>query len=287
MNTRRTTLLVAILLAIGTGWLTLNYINGIKGANEGANQQRAVIVAASDISARTTITNEMLKRVVVPASAAEPDALADPGPAVGSLALISIPAGAEVTASKVGRPADVGLPVRLSPGMRAVSIQIDKVKGVSGMIEPGDRVDIIAIPPRQGNEPPPAAAILRGIKVLAVGASLETTSATPSPQEQNSTTVTLEVTPREADLIAMADTNATLRLALRSPREPLNSMPTEALRFPAEQPQQAAAPPQPQQQQQPAPAMPREQVAKADPTSGIMVIDGDQIQYVPIDKVRP
>jgi Flp pilus assembly protein CpaB len=172
--------------------------------------------------------------------------------------------------------------------MRAVSIQIDKVKGVSGLVQPGDRVDIIAIPPRQGNEPPPAAAILRGVKVLAVGTSLETTSATPSPQEQNSTTVTLEVTPSQADLIAMADTNATLRLALRSPREPLNSMPTEALRFPAEEKQAAAPPPQQQPQQQPPqPAPAREQVAKADPTSGIMVIDGDRIDYVPVPKGRP
>lgn len=286
MNTRRTTLLVAILLAIGTGWLTLNYINGIKGANAGANQQRVVLEATSDIPARTTITPAMVKRVVVPVQGAEPDALSDQVPAVGSLSLISIPAGAQLTASKVGRPSDVGLPVRLDPGMRAVSIQIDKVKGVSGLVQPGDRVDIIAIPPRQGNDPPPAATILRGVKVLAVGTSLEQSSATPSPQEETSTTVTLEVTPRQADLIAMADTNATLRLALRSPREPLNSMPTEALRFPAQERQESAQPaPQPQQQ---APAPPQhEQVAKADPTSGIMVIDGDQINYVPTSKSRP
>ncbi len=282
MNTRRTTLLVAILLAIGTGWLTLNYINGVKGANAGNNQQRAVLVAAADIPARTTITAAMIKRVVVPAQAADPDALVDPGPAVGSLALISIPAGAELTASKVGRPADVGLPVRLDPGMRAVSIQIDKVKGVSGLVQPGDRVDVIAIPPRQGNEPPPAAAILRGLKVLAVGTSLETSSATPSPQEQSSTTVTLEVTPRQANLLAMADTNATLRLALRSPREPINSEPTEALRFPSDQPQQqtAAATPPPQQVQIQVPGLsPRSQVAKADPAHGIMIINGDRIGY--------
>jgi pilus assembly protein CpaB len=287
MNTRRTTLLVAILLAIGTGWLTLNYINGIKGANAGSNQQRVVLVATSDILPRTTITPAMVKRVTVPVTGAEPDALSDQVPAVGSLSLISIPAGAQLTASKVGRPSDVGLPVRLDPGMRAVSIQIDKVKGVSGLVQPGDRVDIIAIPPRSGSEPPPAATILRGIKVLAVGASLETSSATPSPQEQQSTTVTLAVTPRQADLIAMADTNATLRLALRSPREPLNSEPTEALRFPAAERQEAAAPPQQQPQPQPPAPAPRQQVAKVDPTSGIMVIDGDQIDYVPIQKGRP
>jgi pilus assembly protein CpaB len=116
--------------------------------------------------------------------------------------------------------------------MRAVSVQIDKVKGVSGLIEPGDYVDVIADPPKASNEPPPASAILRGVRVLAIGDSLEYSSATPSPQEANSTTVTLEVTPKQADLLVMADLNTTLRLALRSPKEPLNSEPVEALHFP-------------------------------------------------------
>jgi pilus assembly protein CpaB len=278
MNTRRTTLLVAILLAIGTGWLTLNYVNGVKGAN-GAAEQRVVLVAVSDIPPRTQITPAMVRRETRPASATDPDALTDTIPAVGSISLISIPAGSELTASKVGRPSDVGLPVRLAPGTRAVSIQIDKVKGVSGLIEPGDRVDVIAVPPRSGQDSPPAATILRGLRVLAVGTSLETSSATPSPEEQTSTTVTLEVTPRQADLIAMADQNASLRLALRSPREALNSEPTEALHFPVEEAQQQSAPAAPAPapaQAAPAPApAPRAQ----DPPHGIVIIDGDRVGY--------
>lgn len=283
MNTRRTTLIVAILLALGTGWLTLTYINAIKRANPGAGTERAVIVAASDIPARTTITPAMLQRVVRPASDVEPDAIADPAAASGALSLISIPAGAQLTASKIGRPSDVGLTVRLAPGTRAVSIQVDRVKAISGLLQPGDRVDVIAVPPRNGQEPPPAATILRGIKVLAVGPHLETSSATPSPDEQSSATVTLEVTPRQADLLATADQNTTLRLALRSPRESLNSEPTEALHFPAAPVQEVAAAPAPA----PAPAAaPLPAPVKADPpakrpgfNSNVMIIDGDRVGY--------
>lgn len=278
MNSRRTTLLVAILLAIGTGWLTLTYVNAIKRSS-GSNEQRMVVVATADIPARTQITPAMLQRTVRPASATEPDAISDPNVAAGALSLITIPAGAELTASKIGRPTDTGLPVRLDPGTRAVSIQVDKVKGISGLVQPGDRVDIIAIPPRQGTEPPPAATILRGIKVLAVGVHLETTSATPSPDEQNSTTVTLQVTPRQADLLASADQNATLRLALRSPREPLNSEPTEALHFPVPA-QQVAQNPAPAPA--PAAAAPAPNAPKADPPhqpQGIPIIDGDHIGF--------
>jgi pilus assembly protein CpaB len=278
MNTRRMTLLLAILLAIGTGWLTLNYINNVKRSELSNNTPRTVVVAAVDIPARTTITPNMLKQTTLPSQAVDRDALGDPAQAVGALSLITIPEGSQLSSSKVGRPQDVGLPVRLAPGKRAVSIQIDKVKGISGLLEPGDRVDIIAIPPRSGNDLPPAATILRGIRVLAVGTSLETSSATPSPEEQSSATVTLEVTPHQADLLASADQNTVLRLALRSPREPLNSEPTESLQFPVTQvasapATQPAAPP-------PAPAPQIARPASADPPHGsVMIIDGDRIGW--------
>ena len=276
MNSRRTTLIVAIVLAIGTGWLTLNYLSGLQRQANGNGAPRTIVVASQDIPARVPITAAMVATVSRPASAVEPDALVDPAKAVGALSLISIPAGATITESKVGHPTDVGLPVRLKPGMRAISIQIDKVKGVSGLIEPGDFVDVIAVLPRVGNKPPPAATILRGIRVLSVGDSLEYSSATPSPQEANSTTVTLEVTPKQADLISMADLNTVLRLALRSPREPLNSEPAEALIWPeiaapANPPAAAPAPPA-VAQSAPAP--------KADPPrslSSVDVIDGDRV----------
>jgi pilus assembly protein CpaB len=168
--------------------------------------------------------------------------------------------------------------VRLAPGKRAVSIQIDRVKGISGLLQPGDRVDVLAIPPRASNgQLPHTAAILRAIRVLAVGAELETTSATPSPDYQNSTTVTLEVTPQQADLLASADANTTLRLALRSPREPLASQPTESLELPITQVAAAPAPARPAAVA-PAPA-PAPQPAAAPPHGNIMIIDGDRIGW--------
>lgn len=279
MNTRRITLLFAILLAAGTGWLTLNYITSVKNASFANNTPRAVVVAAVDIPARTQITPSMLRDTTLPASVVERDAIASSANVSGQLSLITIPAGSQVTSSKVGRPADVGLPVRLAPGKRAVSIQIDRVKGISGLLQPGDRVDVLAIPPRgSGGQLPQTAAILRGIRVLAVGAAMETTSATPSPDYQNSTTVTLEVTSRQADLLASADANTTLRLALRSPRESLNSEPTESLTFPIAQVAAAPAPAQPAAAPAPAPAPPP--VRPAAPEHGnIMIIDGDRVGW--------
>lgn len=232
MNVRRTTLIIAVILAIGTGWLTLSYLSAVKSQSQAAGAPRDVIVAATEIPARAPITLAMLAKVQRPASAVDPDAITDPKTIVGQLSLITIPVGATITASKIGKPANAALPVRLQPGMRAVSVQVDKVKSVSGLLQPGDRVDVIAVPQKSSNQPPPAATILRGVRVLAMGDTLETSSATPSPDEANSTTITLEVTPSQADLLAMADVNTTLRLALRSPREKPNSLPAESLHFP-------------------------------------------------------
>ncbi len=231
MNTRRTTLIVAIVVALGTGWLLLTYLSNLQRQTNANSAPVTVVVAAQDIPARVPVTDAMLTRVSRPISAVDPNTVRDPKQIVGALSLITIPAGSSVTTAMVGHPSDVGLPVRMAPGMRAVSVQIDKVKGISGLIEPGDRVDIIAQAPKTNAAPPPAATILRGVRVLAIGDSLEYSSATPSPQEANATTVTFEVTPKQADLLVMADINTTLRLALRSPKEPVNSQPTEALHW--------------------------------------------------------
>src|SRR5579871_6504931 len=227
MNIRRTTFLIAMILAVGTGWLTLTYLSSLRPAGSAA---RAVVITTQEINARERITDAMVTKVMRPADTLQPDAISDPGQAVGALALITIPPGSQLTSSAIGTNVALALPVRLQPGMRAVSIPVDRVKDVSGLVQPGDRVDVIAIPPPKTNGPPPrAVTIFRGIRVLAVGNALENPSATPAPEEQTATTVTLEVTPRQADLLAWADANATLRLALRSPTEPFHTEPAEIL----------------------------------------------------------
>jgi pilus assembly protein CpaB len=228
MNIRRTTFLIAAILAVATGWLTLTYLSSL---HPPSTQQRTVVITTQEIAARAKITDVMVTKEVRSADSTQPDALSDPSQAVGSLALVTIPAGSQLTHSTVGTNVAFALPVRLQPGMRAVSIPVDRVKDVSGLVQPGDRVDVIAIPPPRGNggAPPRAATIFRGIRVLAVGNALENPSATPSPEEQTAVTVTLEVTPNQADLLAWADQNATLRLALRSPRESLRTEPAEEL----------------------------------------------------------
>jgi pilus assembly protein CpaB len=251
-NARRIPLIVGLLLALGTGVLLLNYLGSLR-ASATAVETRKVWVASRDIPARMQLTDAFLAESTRPAAEVDQDAIGDRTKILGKYSLITIPSGSVVTASKIGDGTGA-LPTRLPPGMRAVSISIDRVKGVAGLIQPGDRVDVIAVPPRVGSEIPKASAILRGVLVLAMGNTVETTSATPSPDNQNLTTVTLALTPKQVDLLATADLNTTLRLALRPPKESIRAFPPESLQLGVPDRQAAAqSAPQPPA---PAPAPP-------------------------------
>jgi pilus assembly protein CpaB len=289
---RRIPLIVGLLLAFGTGVLLLNYLSSLR-PSEAAVPMKHIFVASRDVPARAIISAAFLAEATRPADQVDADAITDAKQIVGKYSLITIPAGSAFTASKIGDAGANALPARLPNGMRAVSISIDRVKGVAGLIQPGDRVDVVAVPPRVGDEVPRASAILRGALVLAMGDSVETTSATPSPDSQNNlTTVTLALTPDQVNLLAAADLNTTLRLALRPPKEPIRKYAPEPLHLgvperasvPASGPVPGAAPaagapaapvaaPTPAAAVAAAPPRP----AAAPPASGVTVIELDRV----------
>ncbi|MCR4427582.1 MAG: Flp pilus assembly protein CpaB, partial [Firmicutes bacterium] len=106
-------------------------------------------------------------------------------------------------------------------GKRAVSVQVDDVSGVSGMLRPGDRVDVLGtfdVPGGAGQPFSGTTIFLQNIEVLAVGQSLSDAA----PAEGGGAggkygTVTLAVTPADARPLTLVSERARIRLALRSP----------------------------------------------------------------------
>jgi pilus assembly protein CpaB len=273
INRRTITFAIAAVLAIGTGLLTFSYLTSMNRNVSVAAAPRLVVVAQHDIPARATITLDMLAVTRRPADAVDPDSLTAPSAAVGSIARVSIPAGSAVTSSMIGRAFDTGLTERIPPGMRAISIPIDKVKGVANLIQAGDHVDVIALTRAQPGISPQALTILKNVVVLAIGSTYETTdaSATPSP-DMGITTATLRVTPKQAGLLALADVNTTLRLDLREPKERSGAAPPDPLVL--------VAPEAPVSAVQTAPVAAPAAAAPARPAPerrGVEVIDGDQL----------
>lgn len=117
---------------------------------------------------------------------------------------------------------------RTPPGKRAVTINMDALSAVGGLISPGDFVDIIAeldIPDQfdATQKPEKVTTILfQNIQVLAVETNLKPIVSEESfkqLQQARSLHVTLALEPQEAGLLAFAQDNGKLQFSLRSPSE--------------------------------------------------------------------
>jgi pilus assembly protein CpaB len=120
------------------------------------------------------------------------------------------------------REAGVGLMTIIPEGMRALSIQVNSIIGVSGFVLPGSKVDVIltAVPPEgvQGarGEEMGSKIILENLEVLAAGQNVQRDVAGKPQTVQD---VTLLLTPDQAQRVALATGDGRIQLALRSPMD--------------------------------------------------------------------
>jgi pilus assembly protein CpaB len=265
MNRRNFTIVLVAIVAIGLGLVVYGVL---VAPHKAETPVRAIVTASMNIPARAHITAPMVTTTTRPADQVQSDALGDPAAAVNQIAAIDIPEGGVLTSSALTKPTPPPTGLQVPPGMRAVSISIDPVKGVSGLIKPGDHVDVIGLPPR-GVGDPRAYTFLRDITVLAVGSDFLNPQAQPAPAAAPGAptpppgsaagTATLMVTPDQADQLISADTNSIVRLALRPIAERVSSQPAEPIQYPQ--------PPKPGPSSSPQSAHP-----------GVVVINGDVAQ---------
>jgi len=141
---------------------------------------------------------------------------------LGSVARRPIAQGDPVTPEKIVQPGERGfLAAVLTPGLRAVSVAVNEVSGSSGLIFPGDRVDLIltqSIDDEDGTAARRMAGetILEDVRVIAVGQNLSAPDRGVDGELPVARTVTLEVTPTEAEKVAVARDLGSLALSLRS-----------------------------------------------------------------------
>ena len=137
-----------------------------------------------------------------------------------------------ILSSMIVKPGDRGfLAAVLAPGYRAVSIGVNPVSGASGLIFPGDHVDLILTQDFQKSEEPisrrsVSETIVTNIRVLAIDQRLQEASPDPNHPNPIPRTVTIEVLPKQAEMINVAVQLGSLSLALRS--VPLDAEPITA-----------------------------------------------------------
>jgi pilus assembly protein CpaB len=106
-----------------------------------------------------------------------------------------------------------GLSGILDDGKRALTVKVDEVAGVAGFIHPGDRVDVLMDLSLKAQSEHFSKTILHNISVLTTGQIWEQKGEN-KPMVVN--TVTLELTPEEAEVLNLASNEGKIRLALRN-----------------------------------------------------------------------
>ncbi len=141
----------------------------------------------------------------------------------GALIRRYLDAGAAITVSDILRPRDRGfLAAVLAPGSRALSIGVDAVSGVAGLIWPGDRVDVILTQQMEGadlarGQRVLGETVLRDVRVIAVDQEIvQGAPATSNVTGRLARTVTLQVTAEQAERLAVAERLGRLSLAMRA-----------------------------------------------------------------------
>ena len=110
-----------------------------------------------------------------------------------------------------------GLQVKINPGKRAVALRIDDVSGLNGMVQPNSRVDVLVVTRDSKTQKDVAKTFMSNMRVLSVG-TISQTSADNRPIQ--ATTVSLEVTPAEAERLAIAQGTGRIQLSLRGYGDP-------------------------------------------------------------------
>jgi pilus assembly protein CpaB len=145
---------------------------------------------------------------------ARPDAIKE---LAGSVARAPMLPGEPVTTAKLVRAGEGGVLAAILPaGMRAISTRIKEETGVGRLILPNDHVDVILTQRRRGRaggEEFVSDTLFRNVRVLAIGQLIE---AKDGKKLADGNTATLELTPRQSELLALANSMGEIALALRS-----------------------------------------------------------------------
>lgn len=142
---------------------------------------------------------------------------------IGAVVREAILAGEPILARKIVLAGDSGyLAAYLEPGMRAMSIRVSVETAAGGFILPGDRVDVLltrdigqtATAPNQPSQSRFATTtVMRNVKVLAID---QTTRAEEGAQAVVGATATLQLSPGDAEALALAKSEGELSMVLRS-----------------------------------------------------------------------
>jgi len=176
-----------------------------------------VAVAAAAIPWGTKLSSENIQMKAFLSKSLPAGCFTDPAALAGRVVTVPLETGDIILKSFLAAT-DVkagGVAAVVTPGNRAIAVRGDKVVGLAGLIKPGDRVDVlVTINDRKGRKKKGAITkvVLENILVLAAGPQMQKGDKGESPVD----VYTLEVTPEDAERLALASNEGKLHFALRN-----------------------------------------------------------------------
>jgi pilus assembly protein CpaB len=175
---------------------------------------RAVVIAAVDIPEGGLLDQTSITTTQWPVPTIPTGAYATPDSVIGRVTRVAIFKGEPLVPGRLApQGASAGIEVRIPAGKRAMAIKINDVSGIAGMIQPNSRVDVLVTLRDQNTQNKQVAKVfMENMRVLSMGAEIERDV---NGRAKPATTATLEVTPEQAEHLALAAAAGQLQLVLR------------------------------------------------------------------------
>lgn len=188
-------------ITVGTAvWASINVSGAAGEIAQVKASTRPAVVATADIPSGTVVEAGAVRVIDVPETYLADNAASDLETVVGKTATANIPANAQIAPSNLaGEGNAASLAEAVEPGLVAASVAVNSETGVAGLVRQGDHVDVLA----EGGT------VIEKARVLALDAQLAGDTAQYS-------TVTLEVTARQAGDLQAAQMDGAVRLVLNS-----------------------------------------------------------------------
>lgn len=228
MKPRLVIIMIAVILGVITTLGVNNYLDSIKKQAVEEQKTVQVWVAGQDIEKGTSIEditkNRMAELKNVPSRYVASQAISSTRNIEGQVLSVPISAGEQLTVGKFKYPSEAGLSYSIPKDYIAVSIPYDQIKGVAGMVKPGDLVTVFVTfnPGPDGEDL--TKILLQKITVIAIGSKIGAEKDSPDSGIANSAasnggsneqkSITLALSPSDAEKLVFSQENGKIWLGL-------------------------------------------------------------------------
>ncbi len=207
-------IVLSLVLALVSVFLIFRFLKTKEREFSGGEPQR-VVIAKTSLSKGISLTKDLLSYKLIPQDYIHPNAipLKEVDLILSQPLRIDIKKGQLLLWENIGiEAARGGLSELLSKNERALTLAVDQVSGVAGLIRPNDRVDILGSFTLPNESKNITTTLMQNVTILAVG---HETGANSSRLSSDYATVTLRVSPVESEILVFAEERGRLRMILR------------------------------------------------------------------------